>query len=169
MTEAGSPTALVRSLVAALSPTEQGLPQADILAAIESHVQIETMARAILGVPWKSATAAQRARLCAALLPMVARAMAGPFAEAHKVVLQPQRLSHAGARSEVSAMLFHPNGAAVKLSWRIELTRVGARIYDASIDGVSILDSMRSQFSEMSARDGIDALSARLEASHGGH
>ncbi|RYD50498.1 MAG: ABC transporter substrate-binding protein [Sphingomonadales bacterium] len=167
MTESGreAGNALVRSLAAALSPAaEQDLTQADLIAATNSHLQIETMAAALIGKPWKMASPAQRMRLCAALLVPVARTLAVPFRERPKITLLPQRHSNQTDRWQVSTLLAWPTGQSAEVTWRIERNRGFPRIYDVSIDGVSILESMRSQFAEILRNAEIDTFSSRLEA-----
>ncbi len=167
MTEhSGDAIALVRSFIASMTrPPGHSLSQDEIRAAVGRHVRIEIMAASITGPAWKTAAPAQRERLCAVLLDLVAKHMAAPFtSEAGSIRVHPLRGGVERRRVEVPGDKLRANGSAIKLSWRVDRDRSGPFIYDATCDGVSILESLRSQFSEVLRREGVDGLAARLKA-----
>ena len=156
----------VRSFVAALSPPAgEMLSRADMIAAAENHVQVETIARAIVAPSWKAATPAQCTRLCTALLYPMALTLAEHLRHSPKVSFRPQRSVHGTTRWEITAALLFSAGPSIEVSWRGVHNRDGPRIYDISIERISFAESMRSQF--FATRGDIDAVSAQLEAAFG--
>ena len=156
---------LIRALVAALTPApDQDLSQADTLAATDAHVGIENMAAALIGRTWRTATAAQRARLCAALLVTVTRNLADLFRHRPRLGRPRIHASDDMDRWRVSTLLTLPAGQSVPVTWRIERNSGSPQIYDVTIDGVSMLESLRAQLAGILTNEGVDAVSSRLEA-----
>jgi ABC-type transporter MlaC component len=155
----------VRGFAASLMPQAgQNPTRAEIGATVEHHVGIEALAQRVVGQPWRAATPAQRARLCSALLPLVVTAFAEPFlAGPQAIQILPLRAGMDRLRAVVSANQ-HVRGGVVKLSWCVERGRDGLFLYDASVEGVSLTDSLRSQFQAVLSQEGVDGLTARLEA-----
>lgn len=165
MQDSESPIAFIRSFAAALSSQPgQARSREDILDAVERNVMIENLTASVVGVSWRKATPDQRTRLCAAILGRVARSMALPFKELPDATLWGERVSGDGDRCQVSARLQSRTGISIAISWRLLRNGGGLRIFDASIDGISIVESLRAQFHATITQGGVDGLIAQLDA-----
>jgi ABC-type transporter MlaC component len=159
---------LVRTFIAAMTPPPgQSLTEAEVLAVVQSHVRIDRIAAAVLRSSWQASTSAQRERICSALLALVSRLMAQPFeAQPASTQLLPFKGGPDRLRVEVSADQLR-NGVTVRLSWRVANEGDGPFIYDAANEGISIVESLRSQFGNVLRREGLDGLVTRLESAAG--
>ena len=63
----------------------------------------------------------------------------------------------------VRAEVIPETGAAIPIHYRMHLTKKGWKIYDVSVEGISMITTYKNNFATQFRTDGIDALIASLE------
>ena len=116
------------------------------------HVDVDGMSRSVLGrQAWTKATANERAEFKQVFTQLVIRTYATPLAQytSETVKFLPIRGSLDGQFVRVNSVINRPNGGAIPLSYSLVALGGQWKIYDLSVEGVSLLQSFRSQFSEV--------------------
>jgi phospholipid transport system substrate-binding protein len=126
-----------------------------IYQAVEQHllpiVDLKGMARSVLGrQAWNQASAAERQEFTEEFTQLVIRTYANPLAEysGEKVKFLPLRGDANGRFLRVNSMIVRPNGQNIPLSYSLVSKQGQWKIYDLNVEGVSLLQSFHSQFSQ---------------------
>jgi len=114
---------------------------------------------------WNSATPAQRQQFQREFTTMLIRTYASALTsyKDQSVTFYPVRGGYAGKNSvQVRSRIVSPSTQPISVSYR--LLRVGSvwRLYDMSVEGVSLIQSFRSQFSDILANGDMDDLLKRI-------
>ena len=132
------------------------------------HFDFERMSRRVLGKRWKKSSPEQRTRFVSAFRSLLVRTYATVLNEyrgqtvtyldpvARKKdneIVIPMVVELAGNRSVRVAYAMHQDGA----DWKV---------FDVSVDGVSLVTNYRSSFRSEIARHGIDGLTTRIETKY---
>lgn len=130
------------------------------------HVALGTMARSVLGrAAWNSATPAQREQFTQEFKRLLVNTYSSALANYTNQTVQflPMR-SDVGGRSQVqiNSKVIRNDGPPISVSYQLTLEGGAWKVYDFSVDGVSMLGSFRSQFSNELSQSGLDALIKRL-------
>jgi len=128
------------------------------------YVDFEALSRWVLGKYWRQATPAQRDAFMAEFREMLFLnylRKVNAYRET-AVRFQPLRSEPQDGRVEVQAEV-EPEGAPV-VNVLFRMHRVGDRwlIYDVAVEGISLVATHRSGFSQEISRNGLDGLIARL-------
>lgn len=130
------------------------------------HVDVMSMSSKALGrEAWLRATPAQKQAFSQQFVILLIRTYSSALAQYtnEKVNFLPIRGDYNGqSRVQVNSIIVRESGPSINLSYR--LMRVGGQwmLYDFSVDGVSIIESFRSQFVEELQHSGIDGLISKL-------
>ncbi len=76
----------------------------------------------------------------------------------------PERAAPSGRFTRVNSVIIRANGQKIPLSYSLVLKQDGWKIYDFSVEGVSLLQSFRTQFGQILKMSDMKALIAQLEA-----
>lgn len=124
-------------------------------------VDVNGMSRSVLGQKiWSSASAAQKAAFSQAFTELVIRTYASPLAEYtdEKIKFLPIRGDTQARFIRVNSLIVRSNGNNIPLSYSLVSINGQWKIYDLSVEGVSLLQSFRSQFAQALQGSDIDAL-----------
>lgn len=130
------------------------------------HVDVMSMSSKALGrEAWLRATPMQRQAFAQQFVTLLIRTYSSALAQYtnERVKFLPIRGDYTNqSRVQVNSIIVRESGPSINLNYR--MTRVGGQwmLYDFSVDGVSIIESFRSQFVEELQHSGIDGLIARL-------
>lgn len=116
------------------------------------NVDVDGMARSVLGrQAWTKATAVEKKEFTHAFTQLVIRTYASPLAEysGEKVKFSPQHYASEARFLRVNSIIVRPNGQNIPLSYNLVVKNGQWKIYDLSVEGVSLLQSFRSQFSQL--------------------
>lgn len=126
-----------------------------IFQAVERHllpiVDVNGMSRSVLGrQAWTKATASERQEFSRAFTQLVIRTYASPLAEYtdETVTFSPVRGSLEGRFVRVSSQIVRTQAKNIPLTYSLVSKNGSWRIYDLSVEGVSLLQSFRSQFAQ---------------------
>lgn len=118
---------------------------------------------------WNSATAAQRAEFQRLFTRTLVRTYASALTsyKDQEVKFYPVRGGSSANTVEVNSEIVSPDSDPVRVVYRLIRTGGGWRLYDMSVEGVSLIQSFRSQFSDILSQGNMETLLQRLR-SHGG-
>lgn len=115
------------------------------------HVDVMGMSRSVLGRnAWNKATASERQEFTASFTELVIRTYATPLAEfsGETITFSPQQSSD-GHFARVNSVIKRNNGQNIPLSYALVSKGGSWKVYDLSVEGVSLLQSFHNQFSEI--------------------
>lgn len=129
------------------------------------NVDMDRMSASVIGQPWRSATPAQKAEFQKEFAQLVTTTYSAALAsyDDDKVLFQPMRENFANRQTmRISSVIVRKTGQRIPVTYDVE--RMGDRwkVYDFSIENVSMVQSYRSQFASTLASGGMPALLDRL-------
>ncbi len=141
-----------------------------IYQAVERHflpnVDVSGMSRSVLGgKAWGAASASDRQQFSKAFTQLVIRTYAGPLAEYtdETIKFMPIRGSLESRFIRVNSVIVRSHGKNIPLSYSLVSKNGKWKIYDLSVEGVSLLQSFRSQFSEALQNSSMQDLIKQLQ------
>ncbi len=128
------------------------------------HIDFEESTRLAVGRSWAKATPEQRKKLVDEFRRMLVRtysnAIEGYQGQTLKVL--PPRGKQGGEDATVRAQFIRAGGQPLPLEFQARKTEKGWKIYDISVEGVSLVLTYRSEFDAVVKQQGIDGLIKRL-------
>ena len=121
----------------------------------------------ILARNWKSASEQQRARFVTAFQGMLLKTYADALLEYHdaaEVQWLPTQNSKSGDAVRVRSQLVRDEGPPIPIGFAMHKDSDVWKIYDISIESISLVTSFRGQFNAEIRNNGLDALIERLES-----
>ena len=140
-----------------------------VYQAIERYllpsVDVNGMSRSVLGrEAWNKATPAEKQEFTHAFTQLVIRTYASPLAEysGETVQFMPLRGSLDTRFTRVNSIISRPNGQKIQLNYNLVSKDGQWKIYDLSVEGVSLLQSFRSQFGQVLQHSAMKDLIAQM-------
>lgn len=175
-----SPVPMLRQVSTTMIAELKGVKSADeakayqaiegiVLKHLVPKVDRTRMARSVIGRRfWSGATKAQQTTFIKLFTNMVVATYTTALQSYsdQKVTFLPLRVNPAKNETvEVKSQIASSHGSPISVVYEmIYLTDGGWKIYDFSVDGVGIVSSYRSQFSDVLANQGFQALLDRMKA-----
>ena len=131
------------------------------------HIDVEGMSRSVLGrQAWMKATVAEKQAFSHEFSQLVIRTYAAPLAEysGETVTFTPIRGNVNGRFIRVNSIIFRPNGQRIPLSYNLVSKGDGWKVYDLSVEGVSLLQSFRTQFASLLQQGSMHDLLNQMRA-----
>ncbi len=125
-------------------------------------VDIDFVAKFVLGKHWRVATPEQQASYVAAYKPFILKNYAGKLTKYSGQTYTLKNARADGDTNIVTMEINDPNGQKVNVDYKIK----GAsdfKIVDIAVEGVSLLTTQRSEFNGIVERKGIDGLIEALK------
>lgn len=134
------------------------------------HINLDLTSQLVLGKYWASATPQQRAEFKTQFTAFMARTYSTALSSYtnEKVRYFPVRGGVTGDRVQVNSAIDQANGQSVSVSYRLALSSGEWKVYDFSVENVSIVENYRSQFADVLRTSGLDGLLQRLKAQNQG-
>ena len=129
------------------------------------HVDVNGMARSVVGrQAWGKASPAERAEFAHAFTQLVIRTYATPLAEytSETIKFSPQRALTNGQFTRVNSVIVRPSGQNIPLSYSLVSKNGQWKIYDLSVEGVSLLQSFRNQFGQILKNASLHTLTTQM-------
>lgn len=129
------------------------------------HVDVTGMSRSVLGrQAWAKASTSEREQFSQAFTQLVLRTYASPLAEYtdETVKFLPIRGSLDGRFVRVNSIIVRPHGKNIPLNYSLVSKNGSWKIYDLSVEGVSLLQSFRSQFAQALQNSNMQELIAQM-------
>lgn len=131
------------------------------------HVDVYGMSRSVLGRKvWNSASKSEKKRFTRAFTQLVVRTYSGALRDysGEKIRFSPLRGGYQGKRFvKVNSMIMRPSGQNIPLKYKMVSKGGRWKVYDMSVEGVSLLQSFKSQFRSELRKGNMTTLISRLE------
>ena len=130
------------------------------------HWDTEYSARLVLGQYWRTATPEQRQHFIDAFYHSLLANYGAALSEftADRLKIFPTAVDPAKPTATVRTEVKRDNGDRVSVNYYMRKTPQGWKAWDVVIDGISYVNSYRTDFSAQIEQQGIDAVIKRLEA-----
>lgn len=143
----------------------QVLPQFEALFA--RHADIGTIARSVLGPPFRAASAGQQRAFTAAFQRYMSYKYGRQFNDYRGAEITVVRVREAGrAQFLVESQVRRPGSSPFALEWHVFDSGGRPKVFDLIIEGIRMISSEREEVRAMleAARGDVSALTARLNA-----
>jgi phospholipid transport system substrate-binding protein len=130
------------------------------------HVDLESMSRSVVGREyWTQATPAQKEDFKHSFTNLVIKVYSAPLASynGEKIEFKPLR-DASSVRPQVESVVIRKNGQHIPVSYRMIQAGGAWKVYDFSVEGISMISSYRSQFDTVLQQKGMAGLLNRLRA-----
>lgn len=136
-----------------------------VFQAVEKYllpnVDVAGMSRSVLGRQvWSKASDLEKMQFSHAFTRLVIRTYASPLAEYtnEKIKFLPIRGAVNPRFMRINSIIIRENGKNISLSYSLVSTKSSWKIYDFSVEGISLLESFKSQFAGILKNSNINDL-----------
>jgi phospholipid transport system substrate-binding protein len=128
------------------------------------HIDFQEATRLAVGKAWADATPEQKKRLTDEFRRMLVRTYSNAIGayEGQTMKVQPTRMKPDDAEATVRAQFIRAGGKPLPLEYQMRKTAQGWKIYDISVEGVSLVLTYRSEFDTIAKQQGLDGVIKRL-------
>lgn len=129
-------------------------------AKVLPHFNFERMTKLTVGKYWRGATPEQRQALVAEFRNMLVRTYTKAFTvyKDQTVEIKPFRMAPNATEVTVKTSINKPGAQPIPVDYEMEMTDNGWKVFDVSIEGVSMVASYRGTFTSEIQEKGIDGL-----------
>ena len=135
-----------------------------ILALVDAkvlpHFDFDRMTRQAVGKGWRKATPEQQKTLVAEFRNLLVRTYANAFTGFQNQTVEIKPLTIPADKDEVrvKSNIIKPGAQPVAVDYDMEKTADGWKVFDLSVEGVSLVTTYRGTFSDQVQQSGIDGL-----------
>ncbi|MCC7081327.1 MAG: ABC transporter substrate-binding protein [Burkholderiales bacterium] len=135
-------------------------------AKVLPHFNFTRMTMLAVGRPWREATPTQREQLVHEFRTLLVRTYSTALEQYSNqtIEVKPTAVKPGDTDVTVRTQISQPGGQPIAMDYRMERTQQGWKVFDVSIEGVSIVTTYRSSFGSEVSRGGIDGLIRSLAA-----
>jgi phospholipid transport system substrate-binding protein len=142
--------------------TDQARLQQLAEAKVAPHFNFERMTRLAVGRAWQQATPEQRQRLQKEFRDLLVRTYtnavaAGAHSQA-RVQYKPLRPPAEGDETVVRTQVTEPGRPSIAIDYSMEKGPEGWKVYDVTVDNISLVTNYRGSFASTISQSGIDGL-----------
>ncbi len=137
----------------------------EMQAMAEPYFDFRKMSQLVLGRAWREANEDQRARFTAEFRDLLVRAYSTVLLKYNdeEIVYHPAQPPKPEDRTaSTKTEVRHAGAAPVMIVSDFYLTNAGWKVFDVTVDGVSLVTSYRTTYAERIRSEGLDALIAGL-------
>ena len=129
------------------------------------HFNFTRMTMLAVGRPWQTATPAQRDQLVQQFRTLLVRTYSTALEQYSNqtIDVKPAALKPGDAETTVRMLIQQPGGQPIPMDYRMEKTANGWKVFDVSVEGVSIVTTYRSTFNAEVTKGGIEGLIKALD------
>jgi len=128
------------------------------------HIDFEEATRIAASRAWSQASAEQRTKLVHEFRSMLVRTYSNAISvySGRDAKFLPSRSKRGGAEATVRYEFVRSGGRPVQITYDMRMTERGWKIYDISVEGISLVLTYRTEFDGIVKQEGIDGLIRRL-------
>ena len=148
--------------------------QKKLLAFIDAkvlpHFNFEHMTKLAVGRPWRTATDKQKAALMAEFRTLLVRTYTRAFTAYQNVSVdtKPATVPEGATEVTIKTVILRPGAPAIPVNYEMEKTDAGWKVFDVTVEGISLVATHRGSFAEKVQQAGIDGLIKSLvDLNHG--
>lgn len=142
-----------------------GVVHAIVRNTLLPYVDLNRMSALVVGPNyWRSATSAQKSQFKREFTQMVVSTYSAAISSYNgdRVLFYPLRGGYSGRTVQVRSVIMRRNGQRIPLSYNLIRSGSSWRVYDFSVENVSIVQSYRAQFAGVLSSSGMSGLVQRL-------
>ncbi len=127
-------------------------------------MDLDSVGRWVLGKHWRSASAEQRQRFLDEFRVLLMQGYGGTLLEYADATITylPPRLDAAGETATVRSQVVASGEVPIALDYSLHQTPAGWKVYDITVEGISLVATYRGTFAEEIRSHGLDGLIQRL-------
>ncbi len=128
------------------------------------HFDFERMSRIVLGKHWRSATKEQQDAFVKEFRSLIMHTYSSALSKYRNQTIEykPLRSQPGDTDVTVKTQILQPGGQPVPVDYSLERDGDGWKVYDVTIEGVSLVTNYRGQFSNEVRQGGVDGLIKKL-------
>jgi phospholipid transport system substrate-binding protein len=128
------------------------------------YIDFQEATRLAVGRSWREATPEQRKRLVDEFRSMLVRTYSNALHgyEGQEMKVLPSRVKPGETEATVRNQFTRAGGKPVPIDYQMRKTDNGWKIYDITVEGISLVLTYRSEFDQVVKQEGIDGLIKRL-------
>jgi phospholipid transport system substrate-binding protein len=128
------------------------------------HFDFERMSRRVLGKAWKRASPEQQSQFVKEFRTLLVHtyATALKIYSDERIEYLPPREKEGGKETTIRTQIIQSGSPPVPINYRMYQRDDGWKVFDITIDGVSLVINYRSTFKSEIRKNGVDGLIARL-------
>lgn len=128
------------------------------------HFDFERMSRRVLGKAWKRASPEQQSQFVKEFRTLLVHtyATALKIYSDERIEYLPPREKEGGKETTIRTQIIQSGSPPVPINYRMYRRDDGWKVFDITIDGVSLVINYRSTFKSEIRKNGVDGLIARL-------
>lgn len=161
----------VRDALAADPALSRGERPGEVVAIVEDlvlpHIDTQMSGRLILGRHWREASPTQRERFITGYKDLLLRTYAThatDYLAAEVAILSAAPAGREGRALQVRTRVTRPGKPVATVDYRMIARNGEWKVFDAVVQGVSLVSTLRTAVAEEIQRIGIDGLNAKLQA-----
>lgn len=163
---------VANTMIAQLEKNKSQLQNMSVIRRIVNNVlipnvDVDRMSASVVGRDWRTATPAQRSQFEKEFSDLVTTTYASALSsyDGDIVQFQPIRENYESKQSvKVNSIIIRKSGQRIPISYDVVRQGNSWKVYDFSIEHISMVQSYHSQFSDVLARGGMPALLTRLQS-----
>ena len=127
---------------------------------------VPRISRLVLGLHGRGASAEQIERFGNAFKNMLFRSYATALVDYHdsvKIEWKPLRLADDATRATVQSTLIRKDAPAVPVGFVMHKTDSGGKVFDITVENISLVNNFRAQLNGEISKNGLDAVIQKLE------
>lgn len=124
------------------------------------HINFDRMTSLAVGKNWRGATPEQQKQLVAEFRTLLVHTYSGAISQIkdQKVEFKPLRAAAEDTEVEVKSMVIQARGEPLQLSYRLEKTANGWKIFDINVLGAWLVETYKGSFAAEVNKTGVDGL-----------
>jgi phospholipid transport system substrate-binding protein len=124
------------------------------------HINFERMTSLAVSKSWRAATPEQKKQLITEFRTLLIHTYSGAITQIRdqKVEFKPFRASPEDAEVEVKSLVIQTRGEPLELSYRLEKSAAGWKIFDINVLGAWLVETYKGSFSAEISKTGVDGL-----------
>jgi len=129
-------------------------------ARVLPHFDFERMTKLAVGRPWRTATPEQKKELIAEFRTLLLRSYSKAFTLYKDVSVDTRPVTVPANADEVTVktVLLRPGAPPIPINYDMGKTANGWKVFDVTVEGISLVATHRSSFAEKVQQSGIDGL-----------
>ncbi len=127
------------------------------------HFDFTRMTRLAVGRYWRQASVDQQAQLISGFRDLLVRTYSTSLSQYKDQVVQMKGTDLQDGDALVHTALVPSGGQPIPIDYSMEKMPDGWKVYDITVDGVSLVTNYRSEFGDVVRRDGVDGLIHSLD------
>ncbi|MES2353784.1 MAG: ABC transporter substrate-binding protein [Pseudomonadota bacterium] len=134
-------------------------------AKVLPHMDFARLTRLATGKHWREATPSQRDGLMREFRRLLIHTYSNAIGayKGQTLVVEPLHMEQGDTDVEVHSKYLRPGAAPLSVEYSMGKTAEGWKVYDIAIEGVSLVMTYRTEFSEEIKRSGLNGLVAKLQ------